>query len=84
MTWHSAGVGTPNLEKKRTELAKVAKRESRNNEVSADLVQMLKNNIDSESHFIKNEAGGCVERVVTGIYQADLLLAKRYMKKISS
>ena len=84
MSVHSAGVGDPDLEKKKTELAKVAKRELRDNEVSPDLVHMLKNNIDGECLFIENEAGGCVERVITGIYQADLLLAKRYMNKIST
>jgi hypothetical protein len=66
------------LENRKCVLSKLARRDINSNDVSHDLIKLLQCTISDASLCVQNEAGGYVEDVSTGLYQADLPLAKRF------
>ena len=77
------GVETLDLELKQAQLSKVARKEINGNEISVEMLQLLGTTILVESLFTENETGGCIEQPSCGLYQADLLLAKRFKQNKS-
>jgi hypothetical protein len=77
------GAETVDLEVKQSQISKVARKEINGNEISVEMMQLLSNTILNESLFTENETGGCIEQPSCGLYQADLLLAKRFKQNKS-
>ena len=66
------------LETRKGVLSKLARRDINSNDVSHDLIKLLQRTISDARLCVQNEAGGYVGDVSTGLYQADLPLAKRF------
>ena len=68
------------LQEKRQDYAKMAKRDLKTNVITIEIIKRLEKVLDDCSLHVDNESGGTINKVMTGIYQADLFISKRFIK----
>ena len=74
------GESSTELMTRRNKLASTAKRNLNTNTIDFDHIKRLETVMEEMSLHTENESGGTINHLLTGIFQADLLIAKRFIK----